>query len=276
MSDKSTAVGDEVQIDYLADTWQRVKWANRDGTEFSAISKWFAEEGAYAVHVQREGDRWQASWHRFIDADTEAEKFDELSRLLGSFLDHGRAALNYATYQLAHHAIREDPTLKGDLIPESVEFPIFDDPERFKKDNRIKKLPEKYWLAVENVQPYDGSYPGLWLLHELAREFRHRVVHPMAVLPAESLYHVIVNGELVHPDDLEIVSHERLEHGDVVMRFTLDTDDPSPDVHPRVTITIGIDHILCRNLVGVGVLNQIRADTQTAIDTVEALIYPTT
>jgi hypothetical protein len=261
-----------ISSDRLADAWLRLKWANRVGQEFSETAKWFNEVGAYAVHVQRQGDRWLASWHRFIDPDEEAAKFEDLARLLGSFLDHGRAALNYAAYQLALKTLQDDEALEGQLRPEAVEFPIFRDPKLFRDKNRIKKLPEHVRRALEDVQPYDGRNPGLWMLHSLAGEFRHRVVHPTAILPAETIYHVVVNGQLVEPRDLEIIEHERLEHGDAVMRFSLDTDDPNPDVHPRVAITVGVDHPLCRNLVGVNVLNLIRQDAQAALDVVDTLL----
>jgi hypothetical protein len=238
---------------------------------FSDLSMGLRDTGAYAVYVQREGDRWQATWHRFIEPATETETFDELARRLGSFLDHTRAALNYATYQLALHALGQDPALQGNLIPEAVEFPIFRAPKVFKTQNRIKKLPQEHRDAIESVQPYDGRPRGLWLLHELAREYRHRIVHPAAIIPAETAYHVLINGQLVEPTDLEIVPHDRLEHGDVVMRFSLPGIHPDARVNPQVAMTVGIDHVLCRNLIGTSVLKQIRDSTEAALDVIEPL-----
>jgi len=269
---ESTPERNELRFDPFADAGQRLRWANEDGEAFSELSKGLCDTGAYAVHIQREGDRWQASWHRFIESATEAETFDVLTRRLGSFLDHTRAALNYATYQLALHAIRQDPALQGDLIPDAVEFPIFHDAKLFKRKNRIKKLPQEHRDAIESVQPYDGRHHGLWLLHELAREYRHRIVHPTAIIPAETAYHVLVNGRLVEPTDLEIVPHERLEHGDIVMSFTLPGIDPDANVNPQIAITVGIDHVLCRRLIGTSVLNQIRGGTEAALDVIEPLL----
>jgi hypothetical protein len=272
---ESTPVGSELDGDGnpLADAGQRLRWADADGEAFSDLSKWFKETDAYSVRVQRDGNRWEASWHRSIDPEVEAENFIELARLLGSFLDHTRAALNYATYQLALLAIRREPSLEGDLIPESVDFPIFTNPKLFKRQNRVKKLPQEYRDAIEAVQPYDGQYPGLWVLHELAREYRHRVVHPTAIIPAQSVYHVLVNGLPTWPPDLEIIPHERLEHGDVVMRFSVEIPgNPNPGVHPQVAIAVGIDHPLTRGLIGTSVLNQIGKDAGAALDIIEALL----
>lgn len=258
-------VGDE-PIYPFADAGQRVEWADKDGETFAALSKWFNDAGAYAVYVERDGDRWQATWHRFIEPDVEAEKFKELARLLGSFLDHSRAALNYSTYQLAVHALRVDPSLQGKCIPERVEFPIFRDRKLFEKQAKIKGLPEEYRRVIESVQPYDGQYTGLWLLHELSREYRHRVVHPTALIPTEGLHHVLVDGQRVDPPDLELIPHERLEHGDVVMRFTLVVPtDPQPKVHPQVATKVGIDHPLTRGLIGTSVLNEIARDANAAL-----------
>jgi hypothetical protein len=262
-------VGDEA-IYPFTDAGQRVDWSDKDGEAFGELSQWFNETGAYALHVQRDGNRWHATWHRFIEADIETEKFTELARLLGSFLDHHRAALNYATYQLALHALRCDPSLKGKLIPERVEFPIFQDPTLFGKQNKIKELPEKYRCAIESVQPYEGRYPGLWLLHELAREYRHRVVHPTAIIPADDVPQFLVDGSPIDPPaDLEVVPHERLVHGDVVMHFSLDVP-PDAKVHPQLAIKVGIDHPLTRSLVGTRVLNEIARDGDLALGTMAA------
>ena len=133
-------VGDELdRVRPLFDAGQRLDWADRDGAEFSALSKWFNETRAYSLLVHRDGDSWEAYWHRHIPAQVEAEKFTELAQRLGSFLDHSRAALNYATYQLALFALDRDPTLTGHLNPETVEFPIFDQPETFRQKNKVKK-----------------------------------------------------------------------------------------------------------------------------------------
>jgi hypothetical protein len=83
---------------------------------------------------------------------------------------------------------------------------------------------------------------------------------------------LVVNGQPTQPSDLEIIPHERLEHGDVIMRFSLDTTDPNPNVHPYFVTTVSIDHVLCRKLIGVSVLNQIRSDTEVVLDAIEPLL----
>src|SRR5437764_831154 len=102
-------------IDHLADAWQRIEWADRDGEAFARIARGIMEAGAYRIWTQRNGDRWETHFHRVIDPRKEAETMTELARLFGSYLEHLRAALNYLTYQLALLAIREDPSLDGRL-----------------------------------------------------------------------------------------------------------------------------------------------------------------
>ena len=266
----SEPIGDEV-IYPLHDAGERLDWANDDGEAFDALSRWFNESRAYALFIQREGDHWEARWHSFIEPEIEVEKFRELARLLGSFLDHSRAALNYSAYQLARYAISQDPSLRDQITPEAVEFPIFNDPQAFRQKNKVKKLPQEHRDAIEAVQPYDGRYPGLWMLHELAREYRHRVIHPAAILPAEGVSHLLINGQVILTKDLEIIPHKRLEHGDVVMRFSLPNVEPDADVKPQYATAVSIDHPLTRGLISTSVLNQIRTDTETAIAAVMPL-----
>ncbi len=122
------------------------------------------------------------SFRRFLDPLTESRWSDRLTRIFGSFLDNLRGALNYLAYQAACRALILDPTLT-DLRPEAVEFPIFRNPADYGKTNRIKKLPDTFRRVFEDVQPSESGYEDLWILHELAREYRHRIVHAVAVFP---------------------------------------------------------------------------------------------
>jgi hypothetical protein len=283
---ESTPVGDELhgegRPDYLADAWQRLEWANGDGQTFSDLGKWFMEASAYAIWVEHEGDRWQATFRRLCDPAVEQEKLTELARALGSFLDHSRAALNYVVYQLALLAIRENPALNSPdlpsrqrLRPETVEYPIVRKREHFGGHNGIRNLPDKYRDFIEAKQPYDGEDQRLWMLNELAREYRHRLVHAIAISPVENLHHVLVNGQIIATPDMEIIPHEHLKDGDVILRFSLPGIDPDAHVHPQVVITVGIDHPLGRGIVGTGVLNDISAVVGAVMAEAETEFFPT-
>ncbi len=279
MSVHSTSEGHELGDDPLADVGHRLRWANSDGKAANDLSNWFVETGAYAIWVEHEGDRWQATFRRLCDPTVEAEQLDNLARHLGSFLDHGRAVLNYAAYQLALLALREDPSLNGPdilrkdrLLPEKIEYPIVRCRKQFRGHNGIRNLPDKYRSAIEAVQPYNGQNQGLWMLQELAREYRHRVVHAAAIAPVEDLHHVLVNGQLVKTPDMEVIPRERLEDGDVILRFSLPNIEPDARVYPVVVLAVAIDHPLTRGLPCVRVLNQIRTDAEAALDAIEPLL----
>lgn len=283
---ETTTIGNELEgdgsPDYLADAWQRLEWANRDGQTFERLSKWFGDTGAHAIWVEYQGDRWQATFRRLCDPAVEQKKLAEVARALGSFLDHSRAALNYTVYQLALLAIREDPALnspdlpnKDRLRPETVEYPIVHNREQLRDHSGIRNLPDTYRTIIEAKQPYDGQNQGLRLLNELAREYRHRVVHPAAIAPIEDMHRVYVNDQLVETPDMEIISRERLADGDIILRFSLPGIEPGAQVYPQVAITVGIDHPLTRGRIGMGVLNEIGAGILPVISEIEAEFFPT-
>jgi hypothetical protein len=232
--------------------------------------------------VQHDGPHWEASFRRLIDPALEAEQLGELARALGSFLDHARAALNYTAFQIAHLAIRDNPALddpalpwKERLHPESVEFPIFECSDLYRKNNRLRKFPSEYADPIEAMQPYNGGHDGLWTLHLLAAQFRHHVIHPTVIWPVDSLHRVLVDGAPLPAAALEITPRKRLEDGDVVLRFTLPTYlDPPAQVDPQIVLAIGIDHRACAGLEAMGVLNAMMADVGAVIGALEAQFFP--
>jgi len=252
-------------VNHLADTWQRFAWANDARQVFGELSGRLGQPGTDTIRTEHAGDRWEARFHRMIDPTDEAAIFDELARALGAFLDHTRAALNHAAYQLASLAIREDPTLAGTVNPGRIEFPIFTQRAVFNRYNRVKTLPERYRHALEALQPFDGQKQGLWILHVLAQESRHRVVHPVAIWPSEDLYNVWVDGQPIPASDVEVVPHDRLEDGDILMRVCIPGASSHSDVRSQVVVAVGIDHPLCRGRTGTAVLDRIRQEAAAAL-----------
>jgi len=267
-------------IDPLDDAWKRIDWAERHGQTLHTAVTEFSQSGAYAVGTKREGDRWRVSFHRLIDPSSEIQWFDRISNLLGAFLDGFRASLNYLAYEIALLAIREDPSLVSEslpyrdrLHPEWIEFPIFIKKAKYNDVNPIRKLPAKYRDAIEAVQPYDGDFEGLWMLQELAAQYRHRIVHPIAMLPFSDHYGILVNGDLVTDAEIELVPHDGpLKHGDVVMYFTVDADADA-NVNPQVAISPGIDNPVCAGRQIIDVLNVIKADVGRVFRRIEPTFF---
>lgn len=231
----------------LMDCRTRMEWAEGDAKTLRDDIETFGKSGAYMILIQEHSDRWTAHFIKFIEADAEAKQFGQFARSFGTFLDHIRAALNYLTYQLALLALRQDPALQGKLNPDSVEFPIFDDPDVFRKKNRVKQLPEQYRRLLEDVQPYKTGNDGLWLLHELAREYRHRVLHPIFAWSVAEGYGVTVNGQEVTDLTITCDPQETLKHEDELFSWVMPGGtDRDSDVDPYAPVPIGLSHPLCR------------------------------
>jgi hypothetical protein len=247
----------------LRDCWQRVNWAHDNGHAFQRAVRDFIASDPYSIHIEPDGERWKASLHRRIDPTVEKRTFSEFARLFGAFLDDMRAGLNYLTYQLALLSLIEDPTLKLNL--RRVEFPIFDDPDTYRANNQIKALPEKYARRIEAVQPYDGTHKDLWVLHELARKHRHRLVQPMAVTSIRD-YLAVLGTEGI--TDIEVEYHgESLKHGDVIVTFA---GYAGGDVYPNVPLAISVDDPLCADRLCVNVMNGIGAEVGPIIESFDA------
>jgi hypothetical protein len=177
-------------VDHLAEAWLRHKWADQAGEAFQRSCVEFTSTDPYLVYAQWEAESWELSFRGPRDPALEAENLTELSRLLGAFVDHAHAALNYTAYQVALLAIRENPYLTDPTTPDDKrlksipsDFPIYDSQTLYRRDNRLKKLPSKYVDPIKAVQPYNRGHDPLWRLHALAGEFRHRIVHPAMVWP---------------------------------------------------------------------------------------------
>ncbi len=245
--------------DLLADCWQRFEWANEDGEALAALSRSFAESNPYGIWIETQGREGTATFRRFIDPAAEAEVFQGMSRLVGSFLDHSRAALNYMAYQIALLDAPANPSLN----PEGVEFPIFTSRRLFSEKGYVKQLPDEHRGLLDSVQPYDGQRPGLVLLHELSRIWRHRLIHP-ARMSTVDVAQAIRTAEGTTLLDLEILYSGPLEDGQEVLRFTFTSDDGNPQVETAVALAPSIDHELCRGRGCVDVLNEITRDTMEA------------
>jgi len=270
----------------LQDARRRTWWANSDGEALDAAIRDFIESDPYSIHtVKGDGDSWKATLHRNVDPADEFGILDTFARLCGSFLDNHRAALNYVACAVAQRALDEDPSLADPSLPwneqlhpwTGVEFPVFNKPAKYREKNKVRKLPDKYRNLFEQVQPYKGSYEGLWILQELSAEYRHRVVHPAALIPRSSRYAVSVRAEIL--DDIEIEplnSGLPLKDGDEIMAFDLPDLPESlhPYVTPHVPVSIGIDHAICAGRDFQDTLNLINQDVAFVMVQFERLFPP--
>lgn len=256
--------------DPLADCDARMAWANADVEALASEFREFVKLNPYLVRIDIDGQEGAATFCRMVDPTTEAEFFDHIARLFGSHLDNVRAAMNYVAYQLA---VLDSPSCP-DLKPERAEFPIFVDPDVFAdKRNWFHKLPGEHRDLLEEVQPYDGKRQGLWVLHELSRIHRHRLIHP-ARMAVYSTGVGLVTDQHTTLLDIEVVASGPLEDGQEIVRFIVVADNGDPKVQSRIPVTVGIDDPLCHAEGAIATLNMIRTDVEFAMETVVSAIWP--
>jgi hypothetical protein len=112
------------------------------------------------------------------------------------------------------------------------------------------------------------------MLNELAREYRHRVVHPAAITPVTTMHQVLIDGRPLPASAMEILPRERLKDGDVVLRFTVPESDAGANVEPHIVLAVGIDHAITRGLPSTRVLNEIGLAVEAALNDIAPFLDP--
>lgn len=257
----------------LNDFRQRARWANLDGTTLDASVREYNDLNPYMARIKHNGHSGNATAHRVIDPAEELAWHDMFARLLGSFLDNNRAALNYLTYEFAHYLRARYPVECAGINPNAVEFPIFTSKSLFWKQSRIQTFPDEYRHLFDAVQPYDGRYEGLLWLHELAREYRHRVLHTVAIIPLAG--HSITTNSGTITSITEVDHGRPIRHDDELLTFTIENfTGGNDDVNGNIKVAVGIDHPICGRRDCMDVLNAISKDVIAAHDLLAPYLVP--
>ncbi len=243
----------------FTDFWKRLRWADDDADRLSAHAKRYLGSDPYDFEVALDRDSGTVVATRTADADAEAEVLDECARLFGTYLDHTRAALNYLAYQIALTDDDADPSLN----PLAVEFPIFNDSDLYRKANRVKKLSERNRLLFESLQPYQGGFDGLWILHELAQAHRHQILHVLGMAAINLDGSISVDGGSL--TRFEVLDVGMLEGEASLIEFGFVRHESYVEIGTEVTFTIGIDHPLCVGRDAGTITNEITSSVARAI-----------
>jgi hypothetical protein len=168
------------------------------------------------------------------------------------------AAINYLAYQIA----LEDSITRPGVHPEAVTFPIFNDRGLYREKNRVKQLSDEPRKRFEEVQPYNGGFDGLWILHELSRVHRHRLLHTIGMDALRREHAITIEGgSLTH---FEVLDGGLLKDETPILRFVFSRDRPYVEVQADLVFTVGIDHELCRGRDAGSVMNEITRSTAKA------------
>lgn len=168
--------------------------------------------------------------------------------LIGDCIHNLRSSLDHLAYQLA---LAEAGPLPPD-VERSSEFPIFDDPDDFKRVrskgalkgepnpgsgfHKIRGMHSDAQDLIEGLQPYHGGdRKRLWMLQQLSIMDKHRVTlladlgaagwgfNPIPASPGERMSFQVNYIQGVVPD--------ALEHGAIVARVSIDPIPPSTEVN---------------------------------------------
>jgi len=171
----------------FTDSWKRFDRAIEHAKALEVQWTALVDPEAYQIVIEMNGD-WTRGIARVVTSKPRPK--NDLALELGEMFYQLRAALDAAIYQTA--------ILSGgfaDATDEGrVEFPICPVPDNFKR-NPINKAPFPKELRdwLESIQPYNvakASDPafvrGLQLLHDCARKDRHRRLHVVVAIPADT------------------------------------------------------------------------------------------
>lgn len=145
--------------------------------------------------------------------------------IVGDILHNLRSGLDHLAWKLVEAS--------GGTPGRHTEFPIFEDASGWQtaSSRRVRGMREPIVAAIDKLQPY---HPGngdhlsrLWIIHDLNRRDKHRLITPVVLCPTEGDY-------VVSP--AASVSHEStLEHKAVFM--IIEPREPTPKVHVNFNLT---------------------------------------
>jgi hypothetical protein len=193
-----------------------------------------------------------------------------LSVVLGEFLHNMRSALDLLTYELACAYTKPLP----DDVAESSEFPIFGDEDRqgnggvghglFSKTDRsgspargsgffkIRGMDPRAQTRIEGLQPYkrgaDFRRDPLWMLHELDRINKHRLLHIVAAAGVFQLRVDPGHDQTLFPFVGTIQSFSGMNLGKKpakvgILSVRPDFREDQVKVHPEAAVYVLVDNV---------------------------------
>lgn len=218
------------------DAWQSLGWADSEAEALKTEIDDFRQRKPYTIEAEGYPDNSGGE----IVLSIRDRPSVLWARRFGDIITYLRAALNYATYQIA---LIDCP---GEA--HRVEFPIFNDPGTFQQQNRIGNFAQQRFAIIESVQPYPGRAQELWWLHEVARLHRHRLIRPVADYLSGFQHSIdVIRG------DWEDITYEgtmitRPDGKTVIARWrNARPAETQIDVQPNVAVEIVVDDPLVRH-----------------------------
>lgn len=126
-----------------------------------------------------------------------------------------------------------------------IQFPIEDDPDRFKKARVRKFLLPAHFQMLDRFQPYKAGNRApthaLGILRDLSNIDKHRVVHAAAVVPEEFRFEFADTSGIVSHGEIEIFHGKALEEHTQVGRIPgVVASNPKPAMDAKGPFTVSI------------------------------------
>ncbi len=189
-------------------------------------------------------DRTTEPGYLIVRAFSRREPPPTCSALIGEYLYHERAALDYLACELARR--------NNQIVDKHVEWPIFLDRDAFRNPvtgqftpairNRIGLIASKYQAIIEDEQPFQGRYgqpedDPLAILYELSNYDRHQFIHLTSVVTQAS-FHDFTPPEAAARFEQVSVSYGAFENQAEVARFSI---LPGPELDVNMQSEVRFD-----------------------------------
>jgi hypothetical protein len=167
------------------------------------------------------------------------------SALIGEFLYHARATLDYIACELVKRSNK--------VVDRYVEWPIFGDGNRFRNPvtgkltdaiaKRIGLIAPKHQAVIEDEQPFKGRYgkpedDPLFTLYELSNYDRHQFIHLTNVV-ANTSFHNFTPPEASQRFQQISVNYGAFKNRAEIARFLI-LDGPTINVHVNSNVRFDV------------------------------------
>ena len=167
------------------------------------------------------------------------------SALIGEYLYHERAALNYMACELVRR--------NNGIVDSKVEWPIFMRRDKFRNpatgkftaaiESRIGKIASKYYAIIEDEQPFQGRYgqpedDPLAIIYELSNYDRHQFIHLTTIVTNASTHNFTPREAAARFQQVS-VKYGTFENDTEIARFRI-LDGPELQVHVGTNVRFDV------------------------------------
>jgi hypothetical protein len=148
----------------------KIERAKKHIGELDSVLRPFLEGEPYPVVRERDPN----TGHLLFKVRMRAPIPSGVAIIAGDILNNMRAALDHLACQLVE--------ANGGTVVQQTCFPIFKSADEYKahRTGKVKGMHKDAVDLIDRAKPYKGGNDGLWLIHDLNRIDKHRLLLPVA------------------------------------------------------------------------------------------------